>query len=121
MAAGGLVLCQGLMTLLFGISEALSTRPGREVMGISTALFFVLFGAVLGCCAWGLRRARSWARGPVLFAQLAFLLLAWSLRHTRLLPLGVVLGVSAVLVLAALLHPATLRALSPDPDRDRSS
>ena len=39
--------------------------PGGSTLGITTALFFLVLGAGLLFCAWGLFRVGSWARGPV--------------------------------------------------------
>jgi hypothetical protein len=100
------------MTLGYGISEAANTTSHRFVMGASTTLFFVVYGAALILCAWGMNSLRSWARGPVLFSQLAWLGLAWNFRTGGTWPISVILAVPAVLVLVALLQPASLDALN---------
>ena len=68
--AAGLTFVQGLLTVLFGVAEAVQTDADRWVMGLTTSAFFVVFGCLLGLCAWGLHTVRPWARGPVLFTQL---------------------------------------------------
>ncbi len=111
MAAAGLAFVQGLLTLIFGITEAVDIDLERLTMGVTTAVFFLAYGATLIACAWGLSTVRSWARGPVLLAQLIWLGLAWNFRHGDTLAIAIGLAVSAVLVLAGLLHPRAMDAL----------
>ncbi len=89
-------------------------------MGATTSLFFVAFGAGMVFCAWGLIRLSTWARGPILLAQLISLGLAWSFRDaaTGLVSLG--FAVPAVLALIGMLHPRTIEALerTTHPDQD---
>ncbi|MCW2857539.1 MAG: hypothetical protein JWR52_3154 [Marmoricola sp.] len=114
--AAGLAALEGLGTAVYGIAEALHTTSSRVVMGTTTSLFFVVYGAGMLVCAWGLRRVRTWARGPVMLVQLISLGLAWSFHTGSTLPLTFLLGVPAVLVLVAMLHPATIAALNPPYD-----
>lgn len=109
--AAGLVLVQGVATVVYGAGELVHLTSDRLVMGITTAAFFLGYGAGLAVCAWGLRRARSWARGPVLLAQLIWLGLAWNFRDGDTLVVALVLAVPAVVVLAGLLHPRSIEAL----------
>lgn len=110
-AAAGLTLVQGLLTLLYGLGEVLNIDTGRLTMGVTTSIFFVAYGAGLLLCAWGLNAVRTWARGPVLLAQLIWLGLAWNFRDGSTLPVAIVLAVAAVLTLAGLLHPRSIEAL----------
>jgi hypothetical protein len=110
-AAAGLTLVQGLLTLLYGLGEVLNIDTGRLTMGVTTSIFFVAYGAGLLLCAWGLNGVRTWARGPVLLAQLIWLGLAWNFRDGSTLPVAIALAVAAVLTLAGLLHPRSIEAL----------
>jgi hypothetical protein len=110
-AAAGLTFVQGLLTLLYGLGEVLNLDTGRLTMGVTTSLFFLAYGAGLLLCAWGLHGVRTWARGPVLLAQLIWLGLAWNFRDGSTLPVAIVLAVTAVLTLAGLLHPRSIEAL----------
>jgi hypothetical protein len=114
-AAAGLTLVEGLLTAIYGIGEAVHVTSSRLVMGLTTSLFFVVYGAALLLCAWGLNRVRSWARGPVLLTQLILLGLAWNFRDGETLPIAIILAVPAVVVLAAMLHPQTMEALERGP------
>ena len=78
--AAALTFVQGLLTLVFGLVEVLHLAGDRLVMGVTTGLFFLAYGAGLLLCAWGLHAVRAWARGPVLLAQLIWLGLAWNFR-----------------------------------------
>lgn len=110
-AAAGLTLVEGLLTVIYGLGEAVNITAARLVMGVSTSVFFVAYGVALMLCAWGLTRLRAWARGLVLVAQLIWLLLAWNFREGETLPLAIALAVPAVIVLAGMLHPRSLDAL----------
>ena len=59
-------------------------------MGVTTAVFFAVYGAALLLCAWSVHRGQSWARSPIVLAQLIQLGLAWSFRggDTTLVAVG---------------------------------
>ena len=109
--AAGLTFVQGLLTAIFGLTEAVTLDSDRLVMGLTTTLFFLVYGAALVACAWGLNTLRGWSRGPVLLTQLVWLGLAWNFRDGHTTPVAVVLAVVAVVVLAGLLHPRSIDAL----------
>jgi hypothetical protein len=109
--AAGLTLVEGVLTLMYGVTEALHVTSARLVMGLSTALFFVAYGAAMVFCAWGLNRLSTWARGPVLLVQLIWLGLAWNFRHGGTLPLAIALAVPAVVALVGMLLPSSVDAL----------
>ena len=96
---------------MFGVTEVASINGDRLLMGVTTTLFFTAYGVGLMFCAWGMHRARPWSRGPVLFAQLVWLGVAWSFRTGATTLLAVGLAVVAALILVGLLTPASLAAL----------
>jgi peptidoglycan/LPS O-acetylase OafA/YrhL len=110
-AAAGLTFVEGVLTLIFGLGEAVNIDSDRLVMGLTTAAFFMAYGVVLLACAWGMNNLRAWSRGPVLLAQLIWLGLAWNFRSGATLPIAIGLLVVAVIVLAGLLHPRSIDAL----------
>jgi len=116
-AAAGLVLVEGLATFGLGIVEAVHTTSNRIVMGATTALFFLLYGAALVAFSWAMRMLRPWARGPVVLTQLIVLGMAWSFRGHDTRALSVTGFVVAVLVLAGILHPASVDALNREEHR----
>lgn len=80
-------------------------------MGITTSVFFLAYGVGLAYCAWAVTRLRSWARAPIVVAQLIQLLGAWSFLGGSTTTIAVVLALVAVLVLVGVFHPASLDAL----------
>lgn len=115
LVAAALVGVEGLLLVGYGGLELASLSRGRLTMGATTAAFFLAYGAGLVACAWALRGGRSWARGPVILAQLIQLGLAWNLRQDPTSLLAVGLAVVALVVVVGLLHPASIRALEGDP------
>ena len=113
--AAGLTLVEGLVTVMYGIGEAVHITSQRLVMGVTTSVFFVLYGAAMVLCAWGLNRLLTWARGPVLLAQLIFLGLAWNFRQGDTLPLAIAMAVPAIVVLVGMLVPSSVDALENGP------
>lgn len=111
LVAAAVVVVEGLVSFGFGIAEALHTTGERIALGVTTSLFFVAYGAGMVLCAWGLTRLQTWARGPVLLAQLIALGLAWNFRDAETLLVTVGFAVPAVVVLVGMLHPQTLEAL----------
>ncbi len=116
-AAVCLVGAEAVALVLLGLAEVGVLSSSRAVMGLTTALFFVGYGAGLGACAWQLLRLRSWARAPVVLAQLIQIPVAWSFRGGSTTLVAVLLGVAAVLVLVGVFHPASLAALDDADDR----
>ena len=105
---------------------AVRTRPhaqspfptARAAMGITTAAFFALLGAVLIACGWLVLHGRAGARSPIIVAQVLFLGLAWSFRGGSTTWVAIGLAIVAVVVLAGLLHPASIDALTESDPHD---
>jgi peptidoglycan/LPS O-acetylase OafA/YrhL len=112
LVAACVVALQGLFATVYGLAEALHTNSSRAVMGATTSLFFAAFGAGMLVCAWGLSRVHSWARGPVMLAQLMSLGLAYNFRGAETAWISIVLAVPAVIGLIGMLHPETIEALN---------
>lgn len=94
---------------------ALANLGGAAGLGVSSAVFFVLCAAALGTLAQAVVRQQSWARAPIVLVELIELGLAWNARDANT-TLAVALAAVSVVVLVALLHPATTRALAPHDD-----
>lgn len=110
--AASLVAVEAAMLVIFGVVELRSIETSKLTMGVTTSLFFGVYGVGLGLCAWQLYRLRSWTRAPVVLAQLIQLGVAWSFREGATTFVSVLLTVVAVLVIAGVFHPASLRALA---------
>lgn len=110
----------GALLVLAGLElAAFSTE--RVSLGVSTTVFFLLFAAFLALSAWGLARSSSWARGPVVLAQLIALGLAWNFRDD-FSSVSVALSVAAVAALVGVLarsSTAALEGVRPDEPEER--
>ena len=104
-----LVVLEGLVLVALAVLELANVSSERMSMGVSSAVFFLVYGVALAACAWGLTQQQGWTRGPVLITQLIQLGLAWNIRDLSLI--AVLLAVTAAVVLAGMLHPATLKVL----------
>lgn len=102
------------MAVVLSTLELLAVSGDRVALGVSTAVFFLGLGAGLGACAWGLYRCGSWARGPVVAAQLMGLLLSFSFWGGETKAVAVVLLIVSLATLVGVLHPASIKALSAD-------
>ena len=95
----------------YGLALVPDLFGDRPEAGSTASLFFLAYAAFLAVCAWQLWRLRSWARAPVVLAQLIQVLIGvdfWG-GETTLVALGLI-GL-AVAVLVALLHPRSTAAL----------
>ena len=112
--AASLVAVEAMVLVLYGVAEIVATSADRLLMGVTTAAFFLGYGVALGACAWLLTRRRSWARSPVVLAQLIQLGVAWSFWGEGTTPVAVSLAAVALVVLAGIFHPASISALVED-------
>jgi hypothetical protein len=117
--AASLVAVEGAVLVLLAGLETGNLSTARLTMGLTTAAFFALYGVGLMLCAWQLTRRRSWARSPIVFAQLIQLGLAWNFRAGDTTWIAVALAAVALVVVAGIFHPDSLAALAEDPDPPR--
>ncbi len=110
--AAVLVGLEGLFLCVLAVLEVAALESGRVTLGITTGLFFVVLGAGLLLCAWGLFRVGSWARGPVVAAELIGVLMSFSFWGGETTLAAVVILVVSLAVLVGVLHPASTRALA---------
>ncbi|HEU5045333.1 MAG TPA: hypothetical protein VFT75_14485 [Nocardioidaceae bacterium] len=114
-----LAALEGALVVGYAAAELFSISGSRAVMGLTTTVFFCVYGVALIYFAWELTRLKSWARSPIVLAQLIQVLVGWGFRGGPTIALTVGLTVSGVVVLVCLFHPASLRALSHDPGREQ--
>ena len=112
--AVSLAALEGAILVLYAFVEIAALESEKAVMGVSTAIFFLVYGAGLVYFAWATYRRQSWARSPVVMAQLIQLGVAWSFWGGSSTAAAVSLGGVALVVLAGIFHPASLAALSDD-------
>ena len=114
--AASLVAVEGALMLAYAALELSSLDSARVALGLTTSVFFAGYGAGLLVCAWAVTRGHSWARSPIVLAQLIQLGVAWSFRGGSTTVVAVAIAAVAVVVLVGLLHPASMEALSDDPE-----
>jgi hypothetical protein len=114
LVAASLVAVEGLLLLGYSVLELASTNADRVAVAATTSIFFLVYGAGLVLCAWGLTRRHSWARSPVVLAQLIQLGVAWSFWGGETTAVAVTVGAVAVIALVGVFHPASLAALNPE-------
>ena len=114
LTAAALVFVEVVLLLGLGVMEMASLDRARLTMGVTTAGFFLAAAVGLALSARALKRLDRWGRGPVLLAQLISLGLAWNLWGDQTKPFSVGLAVLAVLVIAGVVHPASMTALDHD-------
>ena len=117
--AASLVAVEGVLLVAYAVLELSSVDSGRVTMGVTTAIFFAIYGAGLMGCAWVISRGHSWARSPIVLAQLIQLGVAWSFRGGDTTLAAVAIAVVAVVVLLGLVHPASVEALADDPESEQ--
>ena len=100
---------------LYMIVEGLVGDPDSPMQAELGGLTVLAMAALPLFAARGLLGLRRWGRGPVLIIQILALPVAWSMVQNGggMIAAGAALGVSALVGLAALVHPATTKALQP--------
>jgi hypothetical protein len=115
--AAAVVAAEGLVLVVLGIAEAFTIQGSRLVLGLTTAAFFVVYGAGLVLVARGLWRASTWSRGPVVFAQLIQLLVGYSFWGGGTKVIAIALALAAVGVLIAVFQKSSTEALADNPTK----
>ena len=96
----------------YGVTLAFNGSSDRVALDITVVAFFVLYGGALGWCAWKLRRLQSWARSPVVLAQVLQVLSFtsfWGGETRAVAVAGILVG---LVVLAGIFHPDSIAALA---------
>ena len=111
-AAASLVAVEAVLLLGYAVLELVSVSSDRVEVALTTSVFFAAYGALLLACAWAITRGRSWARSPIVLTQLIQLGVAWSFRGANTTLVAIALAAVALVVLAGLLAPSSVDALS---------
>ena len=109
--AAALVALEALALVGLAVAELVNIDSKHPSVGITAAVFFLLYAAGIALCARGLLRLSSWCRGPIVLAQLIELGVAWSFRGGETTWVAILLAIPAVVVLAVIFSPATTQAL----------
>jgi len=110
--AASVTALEGVLLLIYSVGELLHLSSERVTMGVTTSAFFAVYGAALIGCAWSVWRLSSWARSPMVGAQLIQLGVAFSFWGGGTTAVAIALGLAALVVLAGVLHPASIDALT---------
>ena len=114
LAACALALVEAVALVVQGLALLPFLEGERLTMGLTSTLFFGLYGVGLAWCAWSLAQGQTWARAPVVLAQLIQILLGAGFWGGETTVVAVVLVTAGVLVLAGVFHPRSLAALDHD-------
>ena len=112
--AVSLAALEASLLVLQGLALLPALEGERLVMGATSVAFFLVYGGFLGYCAWSVYRLHSWARAPLVLAQLIQILVGasfWGGPTTIVAVIAVVIG---LLTLVGIFHPASLSALEAD-------
>ncbi|WP_372734092.1 hypothetical protein [Nocardioides sp.] len=109
--AVALTSLEAVAMLVLTVVELASVDSSRIQVAVTTGAFFLIVSGALAFCARGLWRLHSWARSPIVVAQLIAVLTAWSFRDVAASTVTLPLAAVSLLALIAVLHPATNRVL----------
>ncbi|CAI9417142.1 hypothetical protein [Nocardioides sp. T2.26MG-1] len=115
-AAASLVAVEAVLLLGYAVLELVNVSSDRVAVAVTTGAFFAVYGGLLLVCARAITRGHSWARSPIVLAQLIQLGVAWSFRGADTTLVAIALAVAALVVLAGLLAPSSIEALSDEED-----
>ena len=110
--AASLVAVEGLLLLGYAVLELASISADRAAVALTTAVFFAAYGLLLLAAAWAVTHGRSWARSPIVLAQLIQLGVAWSFRGGETTAVAIAIAVVALVVLVGILLPSSIDALA---------
>lgn len=106
-----IVAIEAFAFAVLAVLELFNVSSKRVGMGVVVTIFLLLIAAGLLWAAWCVGRGESWARSPLVFAQLIQLGLAWNFRGDPAW-LAPIIALPAVAVLVCLLVPPVTRALN---------
>jgi hypothetical protein len=115
--AASLVAVEGVLLVGYAVLELASISSDRAALALTTSGFFAGYGGLLLACAWAVTHGLSWARSPIVLAQLIQLGVAWSFRGGETTVVAVAMAVVAAVVLVGILLPSSIDALAED-DQD---
>lgn len=106
------------MLVVLGIAEAFTIHGSRLILGLTTTVFFILYGVGLGVVARGLFRASTWSRGPAVFSQLIQLAIAYSFWGSGTRGVAFALAVASIGVMIGAFRKESTAALVDNPEKD---
>jgi hypothetical protein len=113
LTAAAIVSAEALTFGVLAVLELLAVSSDRVGLGVGATIFLLVVAAGLAWAASRVAVGESWARSPLVLAQLVQLGLAWNFRGDPVW-LTPAIALPAVAVLACLLAPPVTRALADD-------
>ena len=114
-------LAQAGIFVALTVAQLAAYSADRAAMNVTTVLGFALWALMLGFCGWRLLHA-SWARSPIVMAQLINLGVAWSfVRDSGTVDaspepwhsvVAWIVAAASVVVLVGIFHPRSIRHLA---------
>lgn len=114
--AAAVTAVEGVAFGVLGLLGLVDLTPQTLSIGVSAAVFFIAYAALLLVSARALVRREGWARGPVLITQLLLVGIAWNARENW--SVALLLVVLAVAGLVGLVHPSSISVLEVARGRD---
>jgi len=112
-SAAAIVSLEALTFGVLAVLELLAVSSERVGLGVGATIFLLVVAAGLAWAASRVAVGESWARSPLVLAQLVQLGLAWNFRGDPAW-LAPAIALPAVVVLVCLLAPPVTRALADD-------
>jgi hypothetical protein len=113
--AASVAALEGVVLVLYALILIPSLTGERLAMGVTSVAFLAVYGGFLGFCAFRVWRLESWARAPIVMAQLIQIPVGLSFWGGGTSTVTVVLLLLAAIVLAGIFAPQSIAALE---DRD---
>jgi hypothetical protein len=113
--AAGLTALEALAMVILAIVELASFSASRMALGVTTTVFFIAYAAGLAFCARAVVRGDSWARSPIVLAQVLQGLVATSFWGGQTKLVAVAMVVVALVTLVGVFHPRSLKHLTDEP------
>jgi hypothetical protein len=110
--AAGVAFVEAIVLLGYALSLLGKIDSRHPQVAITTSIAFAIFATGLTWCAWSVTHRNSWARSPIVLAQLIQLMVAWSFHGSPTTPIAIALATAALIALAGLLHPASVDYLA---------
>ncbi len=112
--AVSLAALEAALLIFQGLALIPALEGERLARGSTSVAFFVLYGGFVAYCAWSVYRLHSWARAPLVLAQLIQILVGASFWGGATTIVAIVAVTVGLLTLAGIFHPASLAALDAD-------
>lgn len=107
-----MTFAQAAVLLVLIVEQCFAFSSERAGLAFSNIAVFGLWAALLIGCGLGLLRLNSVARAPLVAVQLLQLGVAWDFLRGQTVPIGIGIVVSVLVVVAGVLHPASIEAIS---------